>query len=726
MDYILSTLIHTMQTSHCSACKESVVTPQANGAFYVCPMHPEIRQSSHGYCSKCGMTLEPELPFSLKSNPELLDFQKRFWWTLPFTLATTTFAMLGQHSQWVLPIEHNWVQLILSLPVILWAGMPFFVRGLQSVIRGNLNMWTLISIGTGTAFTYSLIASLFPDLFPSSFKINGQVGVYFEAAVVIISLTLMGQILEGRAKSKTSSAIRSLLELSPKIAHKINLDGREEDIPISQVQVGDLLRVRPGEKIPVDGVAVEGISAVNESMLTGEPIPLTKRAGDALIGATQNTNGSLVLRSEHVGAETMLAQIVQMVTMAQRSRAPMQRLADQVSGYFVLGVIGVAVITLVTWGFIGPSPSWSYGLLNAVAVLIIACPCALGLATPMSIAVGTGAAAAQGILFKDAAALEHLHRTDTLVVDKTGTLTKGRPAFDRLIPEPGFSENEVLSTAASLEEKSEHPLGRAVVAEAVRRNLPLSKPEHFESKTGMGVCGIIGGKKVMVGNAFLMAQEKIVTHHAPSLPVGDNYYASLIYVATEKTLMGIIAVSDPIATTTPQALEAIRKAGIEIIMATGDNATVARVVGGRLGIDKIYSEVKPQGKIKIVADLQKGGRFVAMAGDGINDAPALAAADVGIAMGGGTDIAMESAKVTLVKGDLRGIAKAYFLSKATVLNMRQNLTFAFLYNALGIPIAAGVLYPFTGQLLSPMLAAFAMSLSSVSVIYNALRLRRKV
>jgi Cu+-exporting ATPase len=586
-------------------------------------------------------------------------------------------------------------------------------------------MWTLIGLGTGAAFLYSVVATVAPQVFPASFVSMGRVAVYFEAAAVIISLTLLGQILELKARSQTSAAIRSLLGLAPKTARRVAADGSEEDVPLTHVHVGDLLRVRPGEKVPVDGVVVEGSSAVDESMLTGEPLPVSKRAGDKLIGATMNTSGALVMRSEHVGSATVLAQIVQMVALAQRSRAPMQRMADTVAGYFVVGVVGIALLTFFGWGLFGPEPSWVYGLINAVAVLIIACPCALGLATPMSIMVATGRGATNGVLFRDAAAIENLRKVDTLVVDKTGTLTEGRPTFERAVGGPGFSEDEVLRLAASLDQGSEHPLAAAIVAAARGRGLRLDKPEKFDSESGIGVRGTVAGKTLALGNTALMVQLGIdvstLAEQAEALRVQG---ASVMHLAVDNRLAGLLSVSDPVKATTPDALASLREAGLRVVMATGDGLTTARAVGQRLGIDEVHGEVKPADKLTLIEKLQAQGRIVAMAGDGINDAPALARADVGIAMGTGTDVAMNSAQLTLVKGDLRGIATARELSVATVANMKQNLAFAFVYNALGVPLAAGVLFPFTGWLLSPMIAALAMSLSSASVISNALRLRR--
>jgi Cu+-exporting ATPase len=588
-------------------------------------------------------------------------------------------------------------------------------------------MWTLIGLGTGAAFIYSVVATVAPQIFPDSFISMGRVAVYFEASAVIISLTLLGQILELKARSQTSAAIKSLLGLAPKTARRILSDGTEEDVPLTHVHVGDLLRIRPGEKVPVDGVVTEGSSSVDESMLTGEPLPITKRVGDKVIGATLNTNGSLIMRSEKIGSSTMLSQIVQMVAQAQRSRAPMQRMADQVAGWFVMAVVTIALLTFFGWGLFGPEESsWVYALINAVAVLIIACPCALGLATPMSIMVATGQGATHGVLFRDAAAIENLRKIDTLIIDKTGTLTEGRPVFDRVVAASGFDESEVLRLAASLDQGSEHPLAEAIVNAAHERGLSLETPDNFESGSGIGVRGQVGDRQLALGNTALMEQLGIsVQSLIPQAEELRSEGASVMHLAINGELAGLLAVSDPIKKSTPEALATLKEAGLRIVMATGDGLTTARSVAARLGIDEVHGEVKPADKLELVSKLQKEGRIVAMAGDGINDAPALAKADVGIAMGTGTDVAMNSAQVTLVKGDLRGIAVARSLSEATVGNMKQNLMFAFLYNALGIPIAAGVLYPFTGWLLSPMIAALAMSFSSASVITNALRLRNK-
>ncbi len=701
-------------------------TPVPEGAMYTCPMHPEIRQDHPGSCPKCGMALEPEMPtLEEGESHELVDFRRRFWWTLPLTIIVTSLAMLGHKFQLMEANTQNWVELLLSLPVVLWAGYPFFERGVQSIVNASPNMFTLIGLGTSAAFIYSVVATVAPQVFPASFAEHGRVGVYFEAAAVIISLSLLGQILELKARSQTSAAIKSLLSLAPKTARRIKPDGSEEDVPLTHVHIGDSLRVRPGEKIPVDGLVTEGSSAVDESMLTGEPIPVTKRAGDKLIGATMNSNGSLVMRAERVGAATMLAQIVQMVAQAQRSKAPMQRMADKVSAYFVVAVVSAAVLTFLGWGFFGPEPSWVFGLINAVAVLIIACPCALGLATPMSIMVATGKAATQGILFRDAAAIENFRKIDTLIVDKTGTLTEGKPVFEQVIAVDGFLGDEVLRWAASLDQGSEHPLADAIVAAARAKNLVLDKPEQFESSTGIGVRGTVDGKRLALGNTALMVSDKVdvatLSAKADELQAGG---ASVMYLAVDGALAGILAVSDPVKMSTPSALAGLKSAGIRVIMATGDGFKTAQSVATKLGISEFYGEVKPADKLALVERLQKEGRVVAMAGDGINDAPALAKADIGVAMGTGTDVAMNSAQVTLVKGDLNGIAKARALSVATIQNMKQNLAFAFFYNALGVPVAAGLLYPFNGWLLSPMIAALAMSLSSVSVISNSLRLRK--
>ena len=692
---------------------------------FTCPMHPEIRQPGPGNCPKCGMTLEPVMPaLDDDDKPELLDFTRRFWWSLPLTVMVALLAMAGHSLQIFHGSVQNWIEFALATPVTLWAGWPFFVRGIASVRNRSPNMWTLIGLGTAAAYLYSVAATLFPQSFPTTFMQDGRIGVYFEAAAVIISLTLLGQILELKARSQTSAAIKSLLGLSPKTARKINADGQEEDIPLTHVHLGDHLRVRPGEKVPVDGSVLEGESAVDESMLTGEPVPVMKRAGDSLIGATLNTHGSLVMEAQKVGADTMLSQIVQMVALAQRSKAPMQRMADSIAGYFVMGVIAIALLTLLGWGLFGPEPSWVFGLINAVAVLIIACPCALGLATPMSIMVSTGKAASMGVLFRDASAIENLCKIDTLIVDKTGTLTEGRPVFHSVEATPDFNPHDVLQLAASLDQGSEHPLAHAIVDHARTENIALTKPESFESGSGIGVSGLVDGKKVQLGNTALMeaagVSTKVLQERAELLRLEG---ISIIYLAVDGVLAGLLAVSDPIKPTSKEAVTKLKADNVKIIMATGDGLTTARAVAKEMGIEEVHGEVKPQDKERLVADLQRYGRKVAMAGDGINDAPALARADVGIAMGTGTDVAMNSAQLTLVKGDLMGILRARALSVATVKNMRQNLGFAFLYNSMGIPLAAGLLYPLTGHLLSPMIAALAMSVSSASVVFNALRLR---
>ena len=696
------------------------------GTIYTCPMHPQIRQPAPGNCPICGMALEPLLPSPEEGeNPELVDFRHRFWWTLPLTVIVTVIAM-GTHALFHGGLSYqSWIELVLSTPVVLWAGLPFFRRGIDSVRRRSPNMWTLIGLGVSAAFFFSVVATVAPGMFPAAFSRGGKVGVYYEAAAVIVSLTLLGQMLELRARLQTSAAIRALLGLAPKTARRIRSDGSEEDVPLAHVHVGDLLRVRPGEKVPVDGMVTEGESALDESMLTGEPLPVMKRAGDKLIGATINTSGSLVMRSEKVGAQTMLSQIVQMVAQAQRSRAPMQRLADVVAGWFVMIVVAIAILTFAAWGWFGPQPSWVYGFVNAVAVLIIACPCALGLATPMSVMAATGRAATQGILFRDAAAIEGLRKIDTLIVDKTGTLTEGRPSFERVVAAEGFTEESVLGFAASIDQGSEHPLAQAIVSAARERGIALDKPDTFESSTGIGVRGSVAGRHIALGNTVLMSTEGV---EVQSLQAKAEELrregGSVMFLAVDGQPAGLLVVADPVKPTTPEALAALRESGMTVVMATGDGLTTAQAVARRLGIDEVFGEVRPVDKLQLVEGLQKQGKRVAMAGDGINDAPALAKADVGIAMGTGTDVAINSAHVTLVKGDLRAIAAARELSRLTVRNMHQNLTFAFLYNALGIPLAAGLLYPFTGQLLSPIIAALAMSLSSVSVVMNALRLGR--
>ena len=694
--------------------------------MFVCPMHPEVRQDHPGNCWKCGMALEPELP-SLEEgkDPELADFERRFWWALPLTVVGVLLAMFGHSLGLMGSRAQSWTELALCAPVVLWAGAPFFKRGWASVVNRSPNMWTLIALGTGAAFLYSVVATVAPWAFPESFVSMGRVAVYFEAASAIISLTLLGQVMELRARSGASAAIKALLGLAPKTARRVEPDGSEADVPLAHVHEGDLLRVRPGEKVPVDGLVVEGKSSVNESMVTGEPMPVSKEPGDKVIGATVNTSGALLMRAEKVGSATVLSQIVQMVAQAQRSKAPMQRMADVVAGYFVIAVVIAAIATFLAWGFWGPEPSWAYGLINAVAVLIIACPCALGLATPMSVMVATGEGAKRGVLFKDASAIENMRKVGVLIVDKTGTLTEGRPAFQKAIAANGFTEDEVLRLAASLDLGSEHPLAHSIVEAAKAKGLSMTKASAFDSSTGIGVTGTVEGKSLALGNGALM--QKVGVDVSPLAEQGARLRssgASVMHLAVDGRFAGLLAVADPVKSTTPEAIARLRTQGVRLVMATGDGLATAKAVAQLLGIDEVHGEVKPADKLELARKFKSQGQVVAMAGDGINDAPALAGADVGIAMGAGTDVAMESAQVTLVKGDLRAIADARDLSEASVRNMRQNLLFAFLYNALGIPLAAGVLYPWTGWLLSPMLAALAMSLSSVSVVGNALRLKR--
>ncbi|MEO6226974.1 MAG: heavy metal translocating P-type ATPase, partial [Thermomonas sp.] len=677
------------------------------GTIYTCPMHPQIRQEGPGTCPICGMALEPEMPsLEEEDNPELIDFTRRFWWTLPLTVIVLLLAMFGHYIPALPTATRTWLELALSAPVVLWAGWPFLVRCVQSIRTGNPNMWTLIGIGVSAAFGYSVVATVAPGLFPPSFQEHGRVGVYFEAAAVIISLTLLGQLLELRARSKTGAAIKALLGLAPKTARRVMDDGSEQDIPLDHVHVGYVLRVRPGEKVPVDGSVVEGRSNVDESMLTGEAMPVTKQAGDRVIGATQNSTGALLIRAEQVGSATVLARIVQLVAQAQRSRAPMQRIADKVAYWFVLAVVSVAVATFFAWGLWGPEPSWTWAVLNAVSVLIIACPCALGLATPMSIMVATGRAAQAGVLFRDAEAIENFRVLDTLVVDKTGTLTEGKPAFRSVLPMTGIDPDEILRLAASLDQGSEHPLAEALVSEARTRSLALVAAEDFDSITGAGVRGTVDGQALLLGNRALMTDNNIAAEALAAEADGlRNDGASVMFLAADGAFLGLLAVADPIKPSAGPTVAALQASGLRVVMATGDGSGTAKAVGRALGIDEIHGDVTPEDKAKLVRSLQAQGHKVAMAGDGINDAPALASADIGIAMGTGTDVAMSSAQVTLVKGDLRGILRARELSTATVRNMRQNLTFAFLYNAIGVPIAAGVLYPVFGLVLSPMIAA---------------------
>jgi Cu+-exporting ATPase len=695
-------------------------------------MHPEIVRDAPGSCPICGMALEPMTPSADdEGNAELRDMQRRFWVSAAFSLPLVAFVMSdmipGRPLQNALaPRLLAWVEFALGTPVVLWGGWPFFVRGFESLRTRSLNMFTLIAIGTGAAYAYSFVAVLAPGVFPASFReMGGQVGTYFEAAAVIVTLVLLGQVLELRARSRTGAAIRALLGLAAKTARRLGDDGVEEDVPLDAVKPGDRLRVRPGEKVPVDGVVVEGRSAIDESMLTGEPLPVEKVAGDRVVGATINQTGSLVMRAERVGAETLLAQIVRMVSEAQRSRAPIQRLADVVAGWFVPAVIVVAVLTFAAWASIGPDPRFAHALVNAVAVLIIACPCALGLATPMSIMVATGKGANTGVLFKNAEAIEVLRTVDTLVVDKTGTLTEGKPRLVSVLPAEGVAETELLRAAASLERGSEHPLAAAIVAGAEERGAAPEPSEGFEARTGKGVVGKVGGRSVALGNAALLADLGVdanaLAAHAEELRQTGQ---TAMFVAIDGRIAGLLGVADPIKQTTPEAIAQLHAEGLRLVMLTGDAKSTANAVAAKLGLDEVIAEVLPEQKVDVVKRLQAEGRIVAMAGDGVNDAPALAQAQVGIAMGTGTDVAMESAGVTLVKGDLRGIARARKLSRATMRNIRQNLFFAFVYNALGVPIAAGVLYPTFGLLLSPMIAAAAMSLSSVSVIGNALRLSR--
>ena len=704
----------------------------AAGQKYTCPMHPEIIRDAPGSCPICGMALEP-LTASLEDeeNPELKDMSRRFWiavvLSIPVFLLGMSDLIPGQPLQRLIPMSTlAWVQLILATPVVLWSGWPFFVRAWQSIVNRSLNMFTLIGLGVAVAYVYSLIAVVLPRVFPPSFRDHhGNVPVYFEAAAVITTLVLLGQVLELRARSRTGLAIRALLGLSPKTARRIDRNGNEEDVPLGHVHVGDRLRVRPGEKVPVDGVVLEGASVVDESMITGEPIPVEKRAGERVVGGTVNGTGAFVMRAERVGSETLLAQIVQMVSEAQRSRARIQRLADVVSSYFVPAVVLIAVITFVVWSIWGPEPQMANGLVNAVAVLIIACPCALGLATPMSIMVATGKAATYGVLFKNAEAIEVMRKVDTLVVDKTGTLTEGKPKLQSVVTTDSLDEPTLLRLSASLERNSEHPLAAAIVEGARERSLKLVDATRFDSLTGKGVVGEVDGRRVALGNRSLLDEFQIDSK--PLLEKAETMRSSgqtIMFVIVDERPVGLIGVADPIKETTPEAVKQLHAEGIRIVMLTGDSRTTAEAVARTLNIDEVVAEVLPDQKVEVVKKYQNSGRIVGMAGDGINDAPALAQAHVGIAMGTGTDVAMKSADVTLVKGDLRGIVRARALSRATMRNIKQNLFFAFIYNTIGVPIAAGVLYPFFGLLLSPMIAAAAMSFSSVSVIANALRLRR--
>ena len=699
------------------------------GAIYTCPMHPQIRQVGPGSCPICGMALEPEVAsLDTPPNPELTDMTRRFWIGLVLSLPAVVLEMgghlVGGHG-WVDPTLSNWIQLFFATPVVIWAGWPFFVRGWQSLLTRNLNMFTLIAIGTGVAYLYSLIGTLAPGGFPPAFRGHGgAVPVYFESAAVITVLVLLGQVLELRAREATSGAIKALLELAPKTARRIGVDGADHEVPIDRLQVGDHLRVRPGEKVPVDGVILEGRSSLDESLVTGESMPVTKETGATVIAGTLNQSGGFVMRADKVGRDTLLSQIVKMVADAQRSRAPIQRLADRVSGWFVPVVIATAIMAFAAWAWFGPEPRMAFGLVAAVSVLIIACPCALGLATPMSIMVGVGRGAQAGVLIKNAEALEHMEKVDTLVVDKTGTLTEGKPKVVAVVAAAGFDENEILRLAASVERASEHPLADAIARSAKEKNLETSKVEDFDSPTGKGATGKVDGKTVALGNANFLASLGVESQslYEPGERLrGDG--ATVINIAVDGRLAGLFAIADPIKPSTPGALKALAAEGIQVIMLTGDNKTTANAIARQLGIADVEAEVLPDQKSAVVAKLRQAGRIVAMAGDGVNDAPALASADVGIAMGTGTDVAMESAGITLLGGDLGGIVRARRLSQATMRNIRQNLFFAFIYNAAGIPIAAGILYPTFGLLLSPIIAAAAMALSSVSVVGNALRLR---
>ena len=748
--------------------KPLVAIPVQSGAVYTCPMHPEVRQPEPGNCPKCGMTLEPVTPVAIpasaaeytcpmhpeivrdkpgscpicgmaleprnavaEDNAELNDMTRRFWVSAALALPVFLMATVADLLPRLMPesismLVLQWIEFTLATPVVLWAGWPIFRRGYESVVNRSLNMFTLIALGVGVAWIYSVVAMLFPGIFPPAMRSMGEtVPVYFEAAAVIMALVLLGQVMELRARSQTSAAIKLLLGLAPKTARIVRSKGNEEDIPLEQVQPNDVLRVRPGEKVPVDGVVLEGTSALDESMVTGESIPVEKTAGARLIGATVNGTGSLLMRAERVGADTLLAQIVHMVSEAQRSRAPIQRLADVTAGYFVPAVIGIALATLAVWGILGPEPRLAHAIINAVAVLIIACPCALGLATPMSIMVGTGRGAQAGVLIKNAEALETMEKVNTLVVDKTGTLTEGKPKLTSVVALAGFVEDEVLRLGASLERASEHPLAAAIVNGARGKNIALTAVSEFRSITGKGVMGTVEGRMVALGNLKLFEELHI---EAGDLPARAETLRSdgqtVMLLAIDGKAAGLIGVADPVKESTAEAIRALHEEGVQVIMLTGDNRITAEAVAKKLGIDRIEAEVLPEQKSAIVKQLQAEGLIVAMAGDGINDAPALAQAQVGIAMGTGTDVAMESAGITLVKGDLRGIVRALRLSRATMHNIRQNLFFAFIYNVLGIPVAAGVLYPFFGLLLSPIIAAAAMSFSSVSVITNALRLRR--
>jgi Cu+-exporting ATPase len=705
-------------------------TPAPSGAIYTCPMHPQVRQAGPGNCPICGMTLAPEtVTADTGPSPELIDMTRRFWIGLVLAVPVVALAMGGHLinlHMLLSPVILNWIELVLATPVVLWAGWPFFERAWASIKNRSLNMFTLIAMGAGVSWAYSVVATVAPGLFPPDFRgMDGAVAIYFEVAAAIIVLVLLGQVLELRAREQTGGAIRALLDLAPKTARRLRADGADEEVGLEAVAINDRLRVRPGEKIPVDGELIEGRSTVDESMVTGESMPVVKAAGAKVIGGTMNGAGSFVMRADKVGRDTMLAQIVQMVAQAQRSRAPIQRLADQVSGWFVPLVIAIAVLAFVAWSIWGPEPRFAYALVAAVSVLIIACPCALGLATPMSIMVGVGRGAQSGVLIKNAESLERVEKIDTLVIDKTGTLTEGKPKVVAVRAFGGVAEGDLLRLAASLEHGSEHPLAAAIVEAATERKLALSPVQDFDSPSGKGVTGTVEGRRIDIGNRLMM-QAGAIDVSALEKTAEDlrSAGATAIFVAIDGRASGVLAIADPIKATTPEAIQALREAGIRVVMLTGDNRTTAEAVARKLGIAEVEAEVLPEDKGKVVERLRKEGRIVAMAGDGVNDAPALAAADVGIAMGTGTDVAIQSAGVTLVKGDLKGIVTARRLSQATMGNIRQNLFFAFIYNAVGVPIAAGVLYPVFGLLLSPIIAAAAMALSSVSVIANALRLSR--
>lgn len=715
------------------ALERAVVTPPATKTEWTCPMHPEIVRDAPGNCPICGMALEPRVVTGAEeANPELVDMTRRFWISAILTLPLV-FLVMGRHvaglqflQTFMASSAGPWLELVLATPVVLWCGWPFFVRGWDSIRYRSLNMFTLIGLGVTVAYVYSLVATIAPGIFPQSFRTEGgHVGVYFEAAAVIVALVLLGQVMELRARSSTNAAIKALLGLAPKQARRVEKDGSEHDVPLDQVQAGDLLRIRPGEKVPVDGSVVEGRTSIDESMVTGESIPVEKQEGDRLIGATVNGTGSLIMRAERVGAGTLLAQIVRMVAEAQRSRAPIQKLADMVAGWFVPIVVGAAALTFAVWAIWGPAPSMAFALINAVAVLIIACPCALGLATPMSIMVATGKGAMAGVLFKNAEAIEVMRKVDTLVIDKTGTLTVGKPKLECVRTVSGIDIDEILRLAASLERGSEHPLAEAIVKGAEEKGLKVGKSSDFRSITGKGVVGTVDGKSVALGNRALLEELGIPSTELASVaeePLRDGQ--TVMFVVIDGKPAGLVGVADPIKESTPEAIRALHEEGVHIVMLTGDNRVTAEAVAHKLGIDDVVAEVLPDQKAEVIKRLQAEGKIVAMAGDGVNDAPALAQAQVGIAMGTGTDVAMASAGVTLVKGDLRGVVRARRLSRATMRNIKQNLFWAFVYNSIGVPVAAGVLYPFFGILLSPVIAAAAMSFSSVSVVGNALRLRR--